>query len=276
MIQRILVLSSYFFRRLFLSLSGVIYIIITLLYWAVLFPPGQGTPEIEYYTLIIGSFGAVLTFLAALTVAARANRAANYPLVVRLPSRVELLVAVLLTTLAFATLMQTMVAILALVRGPEMAWGRMLEIPPQWLATNVLAAVLAIHASDFVTSRWSRVYVFSSLAIFLLGESGGAVISRWLATRATNMSRFMLSEGWQSIGGSTNNLANWLNNEGTVTIGKAFGLVFWPFHAIVDGVTKGSFSPIQALAPAIIMLYATILFMLAADLFASKDLDFIE
>jgi hypothetical protein len=141
---------------------------------------------------------------------------------------------------------------------------------------NVLSAVLAIHASDFVTSRWSRVYIFGSLAILLLGQSGGAVISRWLATRATSMSRFMLTEGWQGIGGAANNLANWLNNEGTETIGNAFGLVFWPFHAVVDGVTEGYFSPIQALAPAIILLYATILFMLAADLFASKDLDFIE
>jgi hypothetical protein len=276
MTQRVLVLAGYFLRRLFFSLSGVIYVIVSLIYWAVLFPPGQGTPDIEYYTLVIGAFGAVLTFLTALTVAARANRAANYPLVVRLPSRVELLAAVLLTTLFFALLMQLLVAVLALVRGPDLALGRMLEIPPLWLAVNALSAVLAVHASDFVTSRWSRVYIFGILAILLLGQSGGAVISRWLALRATGLSRFMMTEGWQGIGGTFNSLSNWLNNEGVVTIGDIFGLVFWPFRAIAEGVTSGVFSPVQALAPAVIMLYATILFMVAADLFASKDLDFIE
>jgi len=38
----------------------------------------------------------------------------------------------------------------------------------------------------------------------------------------------------------------------------------------------GFFDTTQALAPAVILLYATILFMLAADFFASKDLDFTE
>jgi hypothetical protein len=49
----------------------------------------------------------------------------------------------------------------------------------------------------------------------------------------------------------------------------------WPFRAIVDGVTV-SFDRTEALAPAFLLLYATILFLLAADFFATKDLHLIE
>jgi hypothetical protein len=55
-----------------------------------------------------------------------------------------------------------------------------------------------------------------------------------------------------------------------------FSLLFWPFKAVADATIQGVFNPTQALAPAIILLYAAILFMLAADLFATKDLDFTE
>ena len=80
--------------------------------------------------------------------AARANEAAHYPLIVRLPSKVEFLTAVLLSTLITTIFLQLLVALLALVGGPNMSLGRVLEIPPIWIAVNVLAAVLAMHASD--------------------------------------------------------------------------------------------------------------------------------
>jgi len=64
--------------------------------------------------------------------------------------------------------------------------------------------------------------------------------------------------------------------EGTETLRQLFGFIFWPFHAISEAIFQGFFNPTQALAPAILLLYATILFMLAADLFANKDVDFTE
>ena len=66
MIQRLLVLTGFFLRRLIFSLSGIIYIICGLIYWLLFFSPGQGTPDSEYYILVIGVFGAVITFLAAI------------------------------------------------------------------------------------------------------------------------------------------------------------------------------------------------------------------
>jgi hypothetical protein len=43
-----------------------------------------------------------------------------------------------------------------------------------------------------------------------------------------------------------------------------------------DAVFAGGFTPSQALAPAVLLLYGSILFLIAATLFAGKDLDFTE
>jgi hypothetical protein len=45
---------------------------------------------------------------------------------------------------------------------------------------------------------------------------------------------------------------------------------------MTDAIIQGYFSAEQALAPAVLLLYATILFMLAADLFAAKDIELME
>ena len=52
--------------------------------------------------------------------------------------------------------------------------------------------------------------------------------------------------------------------------------LIWSFTAISDAVINGFFTAPQALAPAVILLYAAILFLLSADLFADKDLEFVE
>jgi len=277
MTRRIRVLAFYFWRRLTFSLSGVVYAILAFVYWALLFPPGQGTPDVEYYILVIGAYGATLTFFAALSIAARANKAANYPLVVRLPSRVEYLTAVLLSTFLYACMLQLLVGLLALVRGPQIPLGRLLEIPPIWLAANTLAAVLAMHASDLVTAAWSRVYIFGILAILLFGQSGGEAIGQWLSARLSSLSMALLNQGWSGPSSAIIDLADWLGGQGPGVLDRVFGFLFWPFRAIVEAITHhGFFDTTQALAPAVILLYATILFMLAADFFASKDLDFTE
>lgn len=276
MIQRIWVLTRFLIRRTLFSLTGVIYVILSLVYWRFLFPPQQGTPDIDNYFLIVGAFGAAMAFIITLTTASRANEAANYPLIVRLPSRVEFLTAVLLSGLLITGALQILVALLALIGGPNLLTGRTLEIPPVWLATNVLAAVLAIHASDFVTRGWSRVYVYGVLAIFLFGQSSSSSLAPWLAQRLNRLGITLINRGFTNIAGITNRLASWLYGDGVNALSTALGFVFWPFRAITTAVINGRFDTNQALAPAIMLLYATILFMLAADLFAHKDLDFIE
>jgi len=133
-----------------------------------------------------------------------------------------------------------------------------------------------VHASDFVTSNWSRVYIFGVLALLLFGYSANTSVSAWLGNQFANLSRTVISGGWFNFGNTLNDLAGWFSNRGPGVLGGFFGAIFWPFRAIADAVIGGFFNPTQALAPAILLLYSTILFMFAADLFATKDLDFVE
>ena len=274
--QRIWTLTIYFLRRMFTSLSGLLYLILALVYWYFFFPPDQGTPDFDNYVLIIAGLGAALSFLMTLSLAARANEAENYPFLVRLPSKVEYLTAVLFSTLIATTLLQLLVALLALFEGPEITLLLALDIPPIWIAVNVLAAVLALHASDLATAGWSRVYVFGILAVFLFGQNVNESATNWLAERVGRLSSFFLSRDIISLSDAASTFSAWLTREGTETLQQLFGFIFWPFRAISEAILRGSFNPTQALAPAILMLYATILFMLAADLFANKDVDFTE
>jgi len=133
MSRRLFILAGYYLRNIIFSLAGSIYVIIALAYWAIFFPPGQGTPDVDNYILIIGAFGAAMTFLATLTIASRAYRAENYPLLVRLPSRVEYITAIFSSAVLFAFALQALIAFLALIRGPEISFEQLMEIPPIWL-----------------------------------------------------------------------------------------------------------------------------------------------
>lgn len=276
MIQRLGVLILYFGRTLVFSLSGLLYAIGALAYWAIFFPPGQRTPDAENYILVIGVFGAALAFLVTLSIASRANRADNATLVVRLPSRVEYVTAVFMTAQLITIFLQVVVALLALIRGPEFTLGRVLEIPPLWIAINILAGVLALHATDLVTSGWSRVIVYGSLALLLLAEAFYTNLVTGLSGFFANLSRSFYTQNYGELGNTASQAATWLREDGVGVVGQVLNAIFWPFQAMVDGVLQGAFSPTQALAPALIMLYATILYLIAADLFATKDLELVE
>jgi hypothetical protein len=275
MMRRIWVLTVYFSRRGLFSLNGLFYLLGTLLFWYFFFSPQQGTPHMANYTLLIAVFGAALAFLLTLTIAAQANRAVNYALLVRLPSRVEYLVAVLLATLSITLLLQSVVALLALYNGPGLSL-RLLELPPLWLSLNVLAIVLAFHASDFVTAGWSRVYVYGTLAVLIISQNGGGMLSQWVAGQMGALSRYLVRQGMLPLGNQVGQLANWFQGGGSDGLANLLGIAFWPFQAILEAIIAGGFNAVQALAPAVLLLYATILFMLAADLFATKDIEFVE
>ena len=276
MMMRLLVLTSYFLRRLLFSMAGSIYVILAIAYRAIFFPPSQGTPDIGNYFVIIGGFGAAITFLATLTIAARAYRAENYPLIVRLPSRVEYVTAVFGSSLLFAFMLQLLVAILAMIRGPETSFGQMLEIPPVWIALNLLAAMLALHASDLVASGWSRVLIFGVLAILLIGRNLAERLAAGMAALVSNISSFFYAQQWLAIANGFGQMSSWLYGSGKEALEKLLGVIFWPFRTIIEAIFAGFFTPTQALAPAVIVLYATILFLVAADLFATKDLEMTE
>ena len=275
MMQRVWILTVYFTKSLFFSLTGLILLILSLVYWVIFFPPGQGTPDVENYTILIAAFGAAATFVAALSLSGRAGRLENYPLLVRLPSRVEYLVAVLFSALVLGVGLQLLVAALALIRGPDLS-GHALMIPPLWLSINILAAVLAMHASDRVTAGWSRVVVFGLLAVLLLLKGVTASPDSWLANRLFDASGVLLDFNFLRLSDLAADLGIWISGETMGALSRAAGVVFWPFQAMSDAVFAGGFNAAQALGPAVLLLYGSILFLIAATLFAGKDLDFTE
>ncbi len=276
MIQRILILTGYFSKSVFFSLTGLILLILSLIYWAIFFPPGQGTPDIENYIILVGALGAAATFLVTLAVAGRASRLENYPLLVRLPSRVEYLVAVILSALLLGFVMQLLVAGLALIRGPELTVGRVLAIPPMWLSVNLLAALLAAHASDLVTAGWSRVILFGSLAVVLILNSAAASPESWFSDRLNDLAELLARVNLMWFSDLAVSAASWANDSPLSGLVRIASIIFWPFRAMADAVFSGQFTPSQALAPAVLLLYGSILFLVAATLFSGKDLEFIE
>lgn len=271
--RRIWTLTNYFTGQLFRSLTGVGLVIATLVFWLLFFNPQQKTPEAAYYVLVIGVFGAGMGFLVTIMLATRANHANLYPWVVRLPSRVEYLTAVFLSAFITTIILQLLLALLALVNGPQLSLQRIIEIPPVWLSLLILAIGLALHAADLVARGWSRVYLFGLLAIFLFAQG---IHNSTVRSAIMQLNRMALSQGWTGVNDRLANYAITLNGNEVSTVGQLFGLIFWPFRALAEATVSGYFTSTQALAPAILLLYATILFMLAADLFANKDLAFVE
>lgn len=276
MIQRILILMGYFAKSLFFSLTGLILLILSLIYWAVFFPPGQGTPDVENYIILIGAWGAAATFLVTLSIAGRASRLENYPLLVRLPSRVEYLVSVLAGSLLLGFFMQLLVAGLALIRGPALTAGHILAIPPIWLSVNLLAAILAVHASDLVTAGWSRVILFSSLAVALILNTAATGSEYWFSDRFNDLAELFARVNLMWFSDLAVSASSWAAGAPLGGFARAVSFLFWPFRAMSDAIFAGSFTPSQALAPAVLLLYGAILFLVAATLFAGKDLEFVE
>lgn len=277
MIQRIRTLSRYLTYGLLFSLSGVFYLLLAGIYYFVLFAPGQHTPDIHYFVIILGIFGAGYTFLTTLSIASHANLAQSYPFITRLPSRVEYLCAILLSSFLFSTIVQLILALLAWqLGGVELNWGQALEIPPLWLAVNLLMSVLALHATDFVTVGWSRAFLFGTILALLFAQSYTREMSIWLAGRFQVAASYTMTQGWFVATTQLQDMANWLNGDGVGVFDLAAGFLFWPFKVMMQAVVAGSFREMQPLAPGILLIYATVLFVLASDLFAGKDLYFYE
>jgi hypothetical protein len=271
--QRILAVSAYLFRSFLFSLAGLLYILLALAYYMVLFDPRQLTPDPDYYILVLGLLGLGLSFLVTLSIAARANNASHFPLIVRLPSRIEYLTAVFFSSILFASIIQFVIALIALVaNGPNLDFREYLLIPPFWISGNVLFAVLSLHATDLVTAGWSRVYVFATIGLLLYLQSGLDVLSDWLSNLFNQFGNTLLATGLDALATLAFDMANLFSEGSSSALGSALSLVFWPFKAIVEAAINGHFTPLQALAPAFLMTYAALLFVLAAKFFSKKDL----
>ena len=276
MIQRIWTLSRYFNGRLIHSLSGILYLLAALVFWFVIFNPRQGSPDFDHYFLMIGGFGAAMAFLVTLTIASQSNHAENYPLLVRLPGRVEYLTAVFISAFVVVMVLQGLTAVLALYNGPSPTLSQWMQIPPIWISLNIFVIILALHASDLTTDGWSRVYFYTAIAVLLFINGTGDSSYTWLSQKLTALGYKLSSSGMGAMAGVVNHFGAWVNDSGGDILHKFTTLIFWPFTAITEAIAAGYFTPTQALAPAVLLLYATVFYLLVADLFANKDVEFID
>lgn len=273
MTKRIFTLSQYFFMNMVFSLAGLLHILLALAFYIIFFDPRQQTPDVDYYILVLGVFGLIMAFLSTVTISARANKAVHFPFLVRLPSRVEYLISVLIAGLTFTTILQAVIALISLLlQGPEIGFIDFATIPPIWISGNILFTIFALHASDLVTDGWSRVYVFGIIGILLYLQSGMNFLRDGLSSLFNSLGTTFLEQGFDSMATTLFNAGNWVIGSGSELFDTIIGAVFWPFRAIANAVIEGNFTLSQALAPAIILLYATVLFLLAARFFGYKDL----
>jgi hypothetical protein len=266
-------LARFHFRALLFSLAGLLFLLLALAFYQVFFAPGQRTPDADYVIFVLGIFGAAYSFLVTLTISARAYSSSHTIFYIRLESRVEYLVSVLISGLLFATLVQFLIFLLAVFVGEaQFGGGSLLEIPPLWLSVNILGGILALAASDWASDGWSRSWLFGLLLVLLFAQGNGPDISRWLAGRMVSLSSWSYGRQLFVPGDLFQGWANWLHGNGLIIIDRLLGSLFWPFRAIGDAITAHHFSPSQALAPAALVIYATLLFLLVSRQFAHKDL----
>lgn len=276
MMRRILTLAGYFAKSVLFSPTGLILLILGMAFWAIFFSPGHPSSDLRNYIILIAVWGAFASFLMAVAVSGRASRIENTPFIVRLPSRIEYLAAVLLSSLILSALLQLLVAGLALIRGPEMTAAQLLVLPAIWIPINLLAALLALHATDLVTDGWSRVILFGLIAIALIFNSASSDSASWFSDQFAGLAAFLSRLNLIWLSDLAYRLASWVSQLSPSSIGKFFSVFFWPFRTIAQTAFVGQFSPTQALAPSILMLYNTVLFLIASILFAEKDLEFTE
>jgi len=244
-----------------------------LAFYLVLFEPRQRTPDVDYYFLVIGLFGLTLSFLVTLSVSSKANKAEHFPFLVRLPSRVEYLTAVMTASLVFSFIIELVVGLLALlINGPDLGVLQILVILPVWFAIDLLFVVLALHATDLVAAGWSRVYLFGILGVLLYLESADSLIRVWLAGLFRDLGNSMMGQGADGISAVAYDVSSWLATTGADFFDSLLGFIFWPFSAITDAAINESFSLTQSLAPSVILLYTSAFFILAASIFSKKDI----
>lgn len=276
--KQVTTLVTHLFRKLLFSLPGLLAMLgMAAVWWLFFNPTDSGTPEFALLVLINGIFGFAASFILTLLLSNRIYRGENAPLFVRLSKRVFFLVAALIAVLLFVGLLQVILAAVAFIQptGTEWIAGRWWEMPAVWLSLNLFAIMLAFHATDLVHSGWSRVLIFGLLTLLLFSQSMDVRSARWFSGRFSDFATFLSQRDMIRVSGWMRETAAWFN-EKSLDVMEQIGVVFWPFRAISESVQNGAFNEATMLAPLILLLYAGILFILAADFLNHKDLHLLD
>lgn len=229
-------LTWFFVRELFRSPAGIVPLAAAVAFGLIAFEYGMDQPQ---FMSVAGIGTAAICMLTALLLAGRTNRAWTYPLVARLKRRSELLGAIGLGSLGIT-------AVLSLLIGAgNLAAGRLtLEFPSAlwilltWPALWLLAAALALPLSA-LTGR------------------AGSHLAGWLLLAALLVSydqRARLAEA------------------GLERVVKAISVLLWPVTTLLSRASAGVHDRSYFLALGLTATYGAVLFVLAGEAFADKDL----
>ena len=236
MVKRVGTLTSYLMLDLSRSLAGVVPLALALAFGIIAFE--YGMDQAQFITVAgIGIGGICL--VTALLLASRANRASSYLLIARLRWRAELLVAIVLASLAITAALGLLVSIANLFAGRlTLEFPSALWVLPTWLPLWLLAATLALSVSSLVERGGSHLIGYVLVAGLLI---------------ANDRKAFLITEG-----------IDWLARIVTAAL--------WPINTLAERASAGIHGRDYAMAWALTCIYALLLFTMAAALFGDKDL----
>lgn len=236
MVKRVTTLTSFLILDLSRSLAGVVPLALALAFGIIAFE--YGMDQAQFITVAgIGIGGICL--VTALLLASRANRASSCLLVARLHWRAELLVAIVLASLAITAVLGLLVSIANLLAGRlTLEFPSALWILPTWLPLWLLAAALALPLSSLVERGGSHLIGYVLVAGLLI---------------ANDRKAFLIREG---IG--------WL--------ARIVAAALWPLNTLAEQASAGIHGRDYTIAWALTCIYALLLFAVAATLFGDKDL----
>jgi hypothetical protein len=235
-VKRVTTLTSYLIQDLSRSLAGVVPLALALAFGIIAFE--YGMDQAQFITVAGIGFGGIC-LVTALLLASRANRASSYLLIARLHWRAELLVAIVLASLALTAALGLLVTVANLLAGrltlefPSALWTL-----PTWLPLWLLASTLALSLSSLVERGGSHLIGYVLVAGLLI---------------ANDRKAFLIRNG-----------INWL--------AQAVTVVLWPINTLAAQASAGVHGRHYALAWILTCIYALLLFTSAATLFGDKDL----
>lgn len=233
--SRALIVARFLTRDLFLSLAGIVPVAAAVTFGLIAFE--YGMDQAQFFT-VAGLGTGTICLLTALLLAARANHAWFYLLLARLRRREELLAAIVLSSMGITALLALLIAVANLAAGrltlhfPSVLW-----LLPTWFALWLLAAALALPLAA-LTSR------------------GGSHLALWIVFTA-----LLVAYDQKSRLGP-----------GLEALARGLAIVGWPVSTLLARASAGVHDLSYFLALLLILVYGLLLFVLAAQLFGSKDL----
>jgi hypothetical protein len=232
--RRVWTLTWFFVRELFRSPAGIVPPAAALAFGLIAFEYGMDQAQ---FMTVAGVGTGTICLLTALMLAGRANRAWTYLLIARLKRRSELLSALVLASLIITAGLSLLIGVGNLAAGRlTLAFPSALWILLTWPALWFLAAALALPLSALTARAGSHLAGWVLLATLLVGYDQRARL-----------------QGLERVVG-------------------VLSILLWPVTTLLSRASAGVHDRSYFLALGLTITYGAVLFVLAGEAFADKDL----